>query len=800
MINDSYKVSKHNPERKKTDANDFVVGIYLAEVVATLDVSRTGKIRVFVPALSKDVNTTSGYFDAAWTSPFAGSTDPREIGTDHTVPQQTISSYGFWAIPPDPGNMVLIAFADGNTKFPMVLSCLYPDKFNQMLPGNAGGTTYQAPGLQLPTMEKNKRDPNTTHNNATRPIQHTLAEAIVKQGLALDPIRGAGFSSARRESPSEVFGMLTPGPRDPVNFNHRLGGHSITLDDNLSSRNIRIRTAQGSQILLDDTTGVVYLINKEGKVWMEFSASGEMLVYADQDISMRCLGNFNIRADNDVNIEAGKNVNIKAAGGTLNTESTEATNVLAGTDYYMTSGGEANLNSATNMNHTAGSVLNLRASSVAIQAVNSGGGGISGININAGSADLKLTSGKNIVQKGSMILLNSGGASASNAAAAKTIQSIKTNSLKDQPSAMPVYDKTSNNPVSTNGKRPGSAPNVTTIVATLVTAEPYEGHGVPSPTNRPSDVRTSNSPRKLPSGSTGLANSPLIPADTNTPSGFQRGIGYDTKGSPVYKPVRGVLSNFSSASTKPSTVLLTTRNGLLNSIPALTVPTTTLGGDTLIGVITVLSSQHTKTGQVLLTLNGEFADAQSVQSAQILQMLSDISDKYGSDQQRLIQEYKKAGIQVVIDGDGLIYQSSTRTLVDIKKPLGPVGIELLTLASIKPVADVVGKMISVPVSDNQFAAMVSVGVHIGVQNLAKSQALAELNSGKYQSVPNALMEFTEGTQGDGNIVVTKDEYVQRRQYEAELFSSPDQIGISKTTSRVSFAQQARSIRSLKDSI
>ena len=70
--------------------------------------------------------------------------------------------------------------------------------------------------LSLPTVEKNKRTADINHNDTFRPIQHTLSESIVKQGLALDPIRGAGSSSARRESPSEVFGLLTPGPRDPI--------------------------------------------------------------------------------------------------------------------------------------------------------------------------------------------------------------------------------------------------------------------------------------------------------------------------------------------------------------------------------------------------------------------------------------------------------------------------------------------------------------------------------------------------------------------------------------------------------
>ena len=132
-----------------------------------------------------------------------------------------MSSYGFWATVPDNGNLVLVAFGDGNTKYPLVMSCLFSDKFNFAIPGQAGNKSYQAPNLDLPTVEKNKRTEDINHNDTFRPIQHTLSESIVKQGLAFDPIRGAGKATARRESPSEVFGILTPGPRSPENFNYR---------------------------------------------------------------------------------------------------------------------------------------------------------------------------------------------------------------------------------------------------------------------------------------------------------------------------------------------------------------------------------------------------------------------------------------------------------------------------------------------------------------------------------------------------------------------------------------------------
>ena len=40
---------------------------------------------------------------------------------------------------------------------------------------------------------------------------HTLHIPIVKQGLIKDTVRGTTTAGARRESPSQVYGILTPG-------------------------------------------------------------------------------------------------------------------------------------------------------------------------------------------------------------------------------------------------------------------------------------------------------------------------------------------------------------------------------------------------------------------------------------------------------------------------------------------------------------------------------------------------------------------------------------------------------------
>ena len=306
-------------KKKNTQYSDFLktspkLGIFQGVIVDTKDISRSGRISVYIPALGGDRKKSDTYISCRWASPFAGGTDIGGTGTDVTNPKDTTTSYGMWMVPPDTGNTVLVCFGDGLEKNAFAFACVFQDRYMHMVPGMAGGKSYGDPGVNVPVAEKNRRESKTTHNDATRPIHVESAKPLTEQGLIKDPLRGAGYSSARRESPSEVFGILTPGPRDPDNFDKRLGGHQFVMDDNVNSRLIRLRTAGGNQILMDDTTGSIYMINKKGTAWFEMNSNGDVNVYSEASINFRAKGDLNIRADQNVNIEAGQDLNMKAAG------------------------------------------------------------------------------------------------------------------------------------------------------------------------------------------------------------------------------------------------------------------------------------------------------------------------------------------------------------------------------------------------------------------------------------------------------------------------------------------------------
>jgi GH24 family phage-related lysozyme (muramidase) len=555
---DNSTISTNNPETRKDAKRDPTYGIYIGTVISTKDLSRTGRILVFIAALGKDPEDPNARYSCTWTSPFAGGTDPAAIGGKIESYEQTQKSYGMWMVPPDVGNLVLVCFGDGNLKFPFVIGCLFPDKNNYMVPGMASGKSYSDPNLLVPVAEKNKRDERTTQNDAIRPIHIDLAENIVKQGLVNDSIRGTGSASARRESPSEVFGILTPGPRDPLNFNNRLAGHQFIMDDRIGSRQIRLRTAGAQQILMDDSNGIIYIINKSGKAWIELAADGGIHVFGAGSINMRAKGDFNLRADQNVNIEAGQNVNIKAAGdnvagdykgiakgplvapplgtgGTVNIEAAKDINQFAVTTFNATSAGSSiNFNAAGAFKVTSGVDTGDPAAPVGISLDTKGT-----ISVSTPTAMFLSALGSIGIQGGALIgidaaLIHLAGIMPPpiKALPAPSAPRIAHYTQEDQSKSDPVFNvdnaKDGKPSIPLQGKRPpepGKLYKYDTIVPIMVTAEPYTNGRTKVADPKQDDPKKVGSDDTA-AGAPGESNTPGKPADVQTPEGSKVGVDY----------------------------------------------------------------------------------------------------------------------------------------------------------------------------------------------------------------------------------------------------------------------------------
>lgn len=288
-------------------------GLYVGFVKDNTDVQRMGRLRVWIPEFGSKESDATSWITVSYSSPFAGATSPKLLGNNAQTNEGTQTSYGMWMIPPDLDNQVLIMFANGDPTRGVSMGCLFQQFMNKMVPGMPADKSVQFPQTDVPVAEYNKRTTENIKEDIVRPAQTTTAEGINAQGLIRDTVRGVTTSGARREAPSQVYGILTPGPQNPDVPGKRLGGSQFVMDDGNGSEHIRVRTKSGAQLLIDETNGLVYAINKLGTSWMQMDAEGNFDVFSAADVSIRSQNDINFRADNDIVIEAGRNITMKAA-------------------------------------------------------------------------------------------------------------------------------------------------------------------------------------------------------------------------------------------------------------------------------------------------------------------------------------------------------------------------------------------------------------------------------------------------------------------------------------------------------
>lgn len=308
-------------------------GPYVATVMNIIKGPRLGQLEVLIPEWGANATPDGKYIKVDYCSPFYGKT----FGTDSQelpdTPATSGQSYGFWMVPPDIGNKVLVIFANGDRGRGYWIGCVYDSPSHHMVPAlgraiggadktlaptdalaaNVGHDTV-APVTEYNTSGATSFNPDALVSTPRQPHEYQLS-VLMRQGLDRDKIRGAISSSSMREAPSNVYGISTPGrsaskgqqvPSDPNAVIFRKGGHSFVMDDGAAGDDvneagtdqlIRLRTTGGHQILMNDTENVLYIASASGAQWLEFSSDGQVHVYAQNGLNMRTKGVMNFHAD-----------------------------------------------------------------------------------------------------------------------------------------------------------------------------------------------------------------------------------------------------------------------------------------------------------------------------------------------------------------------------------------------------------------------------------------------------------------------------------------------------------------------
>lgn len=394
-------------DTRSSDTPSFNAGPYLARIISNVDVKYMGTLQV---QLLREVGNIPGneasIYQVRYLSPFYGVTGVEHLGQSNSF-NDTQKSYGMWMVPPDPGTIVMVIFVEGNPKNGFWIGCVQDEYMNFMVPGLASTELHNdnsAIGQKKVVGEYNKKttelsQPDPTKNK--KPI-HPFQSVLAGQGLATDETRGLTTSSARRETPSTVFGISTPGPVDrganakvgtvgtrnskvSGAFVSRLGGSTFVMDDgdekflrkthakdgppeyasveNGESGNpniphnelVRIRTRTGHQILLHNSEDLIYICNSRGTAWIELTSNGKIDIWAADSISMHTGKDFNITADNDINLTAKNNINLFCG---TNLMATAGANyeIKAGADGKLSVGGQSNINAGGNHVETASQI------------------------------------------------------------------------------------------------------------------------------------------------------------------------------------------------------------------------------------------------------------------------------------------------------------------------------------------------------------------------------------------------------------------------------------------------------------
>ena len=238
------KLDKRRSLNKPIEKN---AGPFEAKVTNVLDPVYSGSIEVeLLRSTDSGADESTGQrVICRYLHPFYGTTHVRGL-TKNDGYSDSQQSYGMWFVPPDIGNRVLVMFVEGNINRAFWIGCVQQATMNFMLPDGRPATTITDTedasliGKKLPVGEHNKiRNAETTVTNPLnikKPINILFKAVLDTQGLTADETRGLTTSSARREVPSSVFGISTPGPVDKSAVagefaTSRLGGTSIVMDD-----------------------------------------------------------------------------------------------------------------------------------------------------------------------------------------------------------------------------------------------------------------------------------------------------------------------------------------------------------------------------------------------------------------------------------------------------------------------------------------------------------------------------------------------------------------------------------------
>ncbi len=324
-------------------------------VLNTDDPLQMGRVQVFCPAYGDNPKKLLHLPWCAYASAFGGSIKNKCFTRGvKDGPEKSTGAvqYGFWAVP-EQGAHVVVGCLDGDPKRRFYFGSLPEHQethtlFHGRYKWGEGGipngpltsdgepiepaytnlgkafqddrtsrewktrvADYQATAVREDVGEV----PNDTKDKYLDQQYDKISDA--EQDDWVKPILGAhgydwtGFKGTGAFLSSRAYGFSTP------------GFHAWSMDDRAFNSRIKLRSATGHQIIMDDTNERIYIMTNKGKSWVELDSSGNIDVYSDKRISMHAKQDINFTTDETFRVHAKKGIHMYA-GNNISQEDLEA--------------------------------------------------------------------------------------------------------------------------------------------------------------------------------------------------------------------------------------------------------------------------------------------------------------------------------------------------------------------------------------------------------------------------------------------------------------------------------------------
>lgn len=358
-------------------------------IVDTNDPQGRGRIKVYCQAYGDLPDTPCENLPwCNYITPFGGMVNTINRGTEDSPTTEGTVAYGMWAIP-KVGSEAVIMCLNGDSANRVYIGCLPPKYAEHTMPHgryikdstgkySTPMTSTEKP-IQPLASNTQKAFGATASTNAPEYLTRSADVGVtglnkqfidnkVTQSKIADTSSGykqsrinpdRKFNANGSNYDSQIYSFTTP------------GFHAWSMDDSVDNCRIRIRSACGHNVIIDDTNERIYINTAEGNNWIELDQDGSIDIYSSQSISINSDANINLNAKKSIRLHA-ENLYFNAENDIALTSKhviSNSSNVItstATTNYYVKSQ-ISNFRSTHQINSTSDKITSIAKSNHYIQ-------------------------------------------------------------------------------------------------------------------------------------------------------------------------------------------------------------------------------------------------------------------------------------------------------------------------------------------------------------------------------------------------------------------------------------------------